>query len=88
MFGTKLGVVRIIVFLLIIVATYAVGLYLFERYVQLNDEQVTQQVEEVNNPRLNHKMLEKIDENYKSRKIYSPEDTIDVQIPESSPFSN
>ena len=88
MFGTKIVLVRVFVLAIMVIATFAVGWYLFERYTQMNKRSSSVQNEELNNPRLNTALLDKVSKEFEIRLEYVNGDQIEVVIPESDPFNN
>lgn len=88
MAGTRLFLIRIGVTSFMILAIFAIGWYLFTRFVELQGAQVTitSGQEEVNNPRINRSLLESLTEKFENRKLYSKDEQVFVTIEEEDPF--
>jgi len=84
--GTRLMFIRLAATIMIVVATYAVGWYIFTRFSQLKEPDKLIKEEEMNNPRLNKNLLQDLKNEMNSRNIYSSGDTVSVDVPEGDPF--
>lgn len=84
---TRLSIIRVAVVLIIISANFAVGWYLFNRYVQINDERIIYK-EEINNPRINKGLINKVIENFEERKVYKKNEEIENEQDNIDPFYN
>jgi hypothetical protein len=84
--GVKLVIIRIFATTILIIASYAVGWYIFTRISQLNKPKSPVAEEDINNPRLNKGLLNQIKKDENTRRLYTPNDTVDIKIEESDPF--
>ncbi len=86
--GKKIFAIRIVTFLVIVLATFAVGWYLFVRYLQIEGigDSTTRVKEELNTPRLNDALVKEMNKRFKERRLYKGGENINVTIPEEDPF--
>jgi hypothetical protein len=84
--GVKLVIIRVCATTILVIASYAVGWYIFSRISQLNKPKNPIAEEDINNPRLNKMLLNQIKEDINTRRLYTPNDSIDIQIEENDPF--
>ncbi len=78
---SKLNIIRIIIIVLLISANFFIGWYLTTRFLQLNEPILRFRSEEVNNPRLNLPLIEKIISEFENREEYK-----ETQIDDSTSF--
>lgn len=84
--GTRIFFIRLIATILVITATFVSSWYVFTRYKQLSEPSMLISEEDLNNPRLNYSAFEKIIDYFESRKLYSGEEEIIINISEEDPF--
>lgn len=87
MVSSRIIIIRIAVFGVMIFATFALSWYLFTRFFELTKDGGALGVrEEVNNPRLDTKTLEGITEEFNKREMYTSDSQVTVNFPEKDPF--
>ncbi|MBN2015367.1 hypothetical protein JW766_00870 [Candidatus Dojkabacteria bacterium] len=86
MIGTRIFIIRVASTVLIIIASFVIGWYVYTRFTQLNFEGLAVREDEINNPRLNYPLLEALREDLDSRRVYLRGEHVWVKIPEYDPF--
>jgi len=84
--GKRLMIIRLIATVMIVLASYAVGWYIFSRFTQLEEPDDLVKEDELNNPRLNKNLLEDIRDEVSNRKFYSGNDEVSIEVEEQDPF--
>ena len=79
-------IIRIVVAIIVIVALYAAGWYLFTRFDQLQENEQLQIAQELNHPRINQTKIDTITKEFKVRKYYIENQSVSVYITENDPF--
>lgn len=82
----KLLIIRLTITSIIVVSTFITVWYVIQRYKQLNQTYFSAGVEEVNNSRLNKSLVDSIDSEFNSRKIYTNQDSFTITFQETDPF--
>ena len=89
MIGGKIVIIRLIVTVVIVSATFALGWYLYGKFARLSElgkEDIYEQTGEINNPRVDFVSMEKVMENMNIRKEYAGTEQIQRSTPEPDPF--
>lgn len=84
---TRIFIIRLLVIVIMAVASFTAGWYLFLRFDQLEQDSISSvEVKEPNNPRLNYTKIDRITNNFESREDYERGQQVNIQIPEEDPF--
>jgi hypothetical protein len=86
MAGIRLFIIRLVSTVLIIIACFMFGWYLYSRYSQLNSPGSVVREDEINNPRLNYNLLERLSNEFEDRTYYSQDYGVSVEVSEADPF--
>lgn len=86
MFNLRVTIVRILVSIATVIAIFGIGWYEYTRFLLLNKEVGFTEETEVNNPRLDHIKMDRINTVFSQRKYYSSNDQILLKFSEADPF--
>ena len=87
MSGQRVFLIRIFVTAFVIFSSFAMGWFLYTRFLQLTEEEnIVVGTTEVNVPRLNLNEMQQVLDRFEGRKMYLEEDQVPTDTPEKDPF--